>query len=57
MFNILRCFFVAGFVFGFGDDLMTGETALKDVESKDCDSMLDPDVDGMNASDMYTVCH
>jgi hypothetical protein len=36
---------------------MTGETALKDVESKDCDSMLDPDVDGMNASDMYTVCH
>ena len=51
MFNILRCFFV----FGFGDDVMIGEPALKDVESKDCDSMLDPDVDGMDASDILSA--
>jgi hypothetical protein len=55
MFNILRCFFVAGFVFGFGDDVMISEPALKDVESKDCDSMFDPDVDGMDASDIYCL--
>ena len=55
MFNILRCFFVAGFVFGFGDDVMISEPALKDVESKECDSMLDPDVDGMDASDIYCL--
>lgn len=56
MFNILRCFFVDGlvFVFGFGDDVMIGEPALKDVESKACDSMLDPDVDGMNASNILS---
>ena len=47
MFNILRCFFV----FGFGDDVMIGEPALKDVESKDCDSMLD----GMDASDILSA--
>ena len=37
MFNILRCFFVAGLVFGFGfgDDVMIVEPALKDIESKD----------------------
>ena len=57
MFNILRCFFVAGlvFVFGFGDDVMIGEPALTDVESKDCDSMLDPDVDGMDDSDILSA--
>ena len=39
----------------FGDDVMIGEPALKDVESKDCDSMLDPDVDGMDDSDILSA--
>jgi hypothetical protein len=34
---------------------MIGEPALKDVESKDCDSMLDPDVDGMDDSDILSA--
>jgi hypothetical protein len=57
MFNILMCFFVAGliFVFSFDDDVMIGESTLKDVESKDCDSMLDPDVAGMDASDILSA--
>ena len=51
------CFFVAGliFVFSFDDDVMIGESTLKDVESKDCDSMLDPDVAGMDASDILSA--
>ena len=39
----------------FGDDVMIGEPALKDVESKDCDSMLDPDVDGMDDTDILSA--
>ena len=34
---------------------MIGDPALKDVESKDCDSMLDPDVDGMDDSDILSA--
>ena len=43
------------FFFCFGDDVMIGEPALKDVESKDCDSMLDSDVDGMDDSDILSA--
>ena len=43
------------FLVCFGDDVMIGEPALKDVESKDCDSMLDPDVDGMDDSDILSA--
>jgi hypothetical protein len=39
----------------FGDDVMIGDPVLKDVESKDCDSMLDPDVDGMDDSDILSA--
>ena len=34
---------------------MIGDPVLKDVESKDCDSMLDPDVDGMDDSDILSA--
>lgn len=34
---------------------MTDEPALKDVASKGCDTMLDSDVDGMDASDILSI--
>lgn len=34
---------------------MTDEPALKDVASKGCDTMLDPDVDGMDDSDILSI--
>jgi hypothetical protein len=35
---------------GFGDDVMIGASELNDVALKDGELMLDPDVDGIDAS-------
>lgn len=57
MFNILNCFLVAGLVLvGFGDDVMIGISVLEDVVLNDGELMLEPDVDGIDASDiLYTI--
>ena len=40
---------------GFGDDVMIGASELNDVALKDGELMLDPDVDGIDASLMIST--
>ena len=58
MFRILYCFFGTVFVFffiGLGDDVMIGISVLKVEQLNDGEFMLDPDVDGMDASDILSA--
>jgi hypothetical protein len=40
---------------GFGDDVMIGASGINDVALKDGELMLDPDVDGIDASLPCTI--
>jgi hypothetical protein len=42
---------------GFGDDVMIGASELNDVALKDGELMLDPDVDGIDASLMLSTAN
>jgi hypothetical protein len=56
MLSILTCFLWVGLAFvGFGDDVMIGASELNDVALKDGELMLDPDVDGIDASLMLST--
>jgi hypothetical protein len=56
MLSILTCFLWVGLAFvGFGDDVMIGASGLNDVALKDEELMLDPDVDGIDASLMLST--
>jgi hypothetical protein len=56
MLSILTCFLWVGLAFvGFGDDVMIGASELNDVALKDGKLMLDPDVDGIDASLMLST--
>jgi hypothetical protein len=54
--SILTCFLWVGLAFvGFGDDVMIGASGINDVALKDGELMLDPDVDGIDASLMLST--
>ena len=56
MLSIRACFLCFGLSFaGFGDDVMMGVSELNDVVLKDGELMLDPDVDGIDASLMLSA--
>ena len=55
MFSSLSCFLGVGFVLaGLGDDVMIGISVLNDVVLKDGELILDPDVDGIDESDILS---